>query len=117
MPAPLLFPLLRGRMAVVNSLKKGVAPILGNKPMPVQPKITITGVTRDNVGAALGNCVVELYRRNQDQTQGTFVERTISDGAGNFSFSVGLGQQYQHISYQVGAPDKAGVSVRTLVGA
>jgi hypothetical protein len=115
MPA-LIFPLLRGRQAIVNSAKKGIGPLRSNEPMPVQPRITITGITRDGAGAALGNCEVELYRRNQDQTTGTFVERTTSDGAGNFSFIVGLGQKYQHISYQVGAPDKAGISARTLIG-
>jgi hypothetical protein len=92
----------------------------GFYPLPGLPSITITGITRDNAGAPLGNCEVELYRRVADggNTLGQFVERTTSDGSGNFTFRlVGLGQNYQHIAYQVGSPDKAGISARTLVGA
>lgn len=91
--------------------------VIGFVPLPVPPGVNITGVTRDSTGAALGNCEVELYMRNGGQTAGTFVARTTSDGSGNFTFRVGPGQFYQHIAYQVGSPDKAGISTRTVVGA
>lgn len=99
-----------------NSSERGVPACLMRRSLPVQPPLIITGVTRDNTGVALGACTVELYRRAQDQSLGTFVERTTSDASGNFSFSVGLGQIYQHQAYKVGAPDVAGISARTLIG-
>lgn len=101
-----------------RATRKGRGPSMrGLTPLPAPPPLIISGITRDSAGAALGGCTVELYRRNQDQTLGLFVESTTSDGAGNFSFAVGPGLQYQHIAYKVGAPDVAGVSVRDLAGA
>lgn len=93
-------------------------PLQGKQVLPGLPALAIVGVTRDSAGAPLGSCEVELYRRAQDQTQGVYVARVVSDGSGNFTFSpVGLGQLYQHIAYKPGAPDVAGVSVRTVAGA
>jgi GH24 family phage-related lysozyme (muramidase) len=92
-------------------------PLRGYQVLPQHPPFTITGVTRDSAGAALGTCDVELYVRNQAQTQGTYINRTVSDGSGNFAFNVGIGQFYQHIAYKTGSPDVAGISLRTLVGA
>lgn len=120
---PVLFKLrpLLGRAlqaAGTSRAPKGVGPWQhGFYPMPVTAPLTIVGVTRDNTGAALGNCEVELYRRSQDNTSMAYVDRTVSDGSGNFSFVVGPGMLYQFVAYQAGSPDKAGVSLRTLVGA
>ncbi len=101
-----------------KAARKGVGPSwIGARPLPTNPRLTIAGVTRDSTGAALGNCEVELYRRRQDQSGMDFVERTVSDGSGNFSFVVGAGMLYQHVCYLAGSPDRAAVSVRTLAGA
>ena len=113
----MLFKLANNRTFTNNrSSSKGVPACLLMRPLPVLPRLVITGITRSNTGAVLGACTVELYRRNQDQTRGVFVDSTTSDASGNFSFVVGLGQQYQHLAYKVGAPDVAGISVRTLIG-
>lgn len=112
---PILFKLRVLRCLDVG--EDGVGPWLGSVPLPVLPTVTLAGVTRDNTGAVLPNCEVELYRRDQDQTFGIFVARAVSDGSGNFSFVVGPGQQYQHIAYLAGSPDRAGISLRTLAGA
>lgn len=105
------------RLAVHAAPRRaGGPPMLGLVPLPAPPALTLTGTTRDSAGVALPACAVELYRRNEDQTQGVFVDRTVSDGSGNFSFVVGPGQAYQYIAYLAGAPDVAGVSVRDLAG-
>lgn len=91
-------------------------PLLGNRILPTHPPINITGVTRDNLGAVLGECDVELYARAWNLPGAAFVAGVVSDGSGLFSFRVSLGQQYQHIAYKVGTPDVAGVSLRDLQG-
>ena len=91
-------------------------PLRGYQVLPTHPPFTISGVTRDNSGVPLASCEVELYARNQDQTFGTYVNRTVSDGSGNFSFNVGIGRFYQHIAYKIGSPDLAGISLETLQG-
>lgn len=45
---------------------------------------TLTGVTRDTNGSPLGSCTVTLYNTLDDSV----VARTVSDGSGNFSFSL-----------------------------
>lgn len=47
------------------------------------PTITqaLTGVSRDNAGAALGNCTVELYHGKK------MIAGTTSDASGNFTFT------------------------------
>lgn len=100
-----------------RAVRKGRGPpLLGRVPLPVPPELNITGITRDGADAPLGNCEVELYTRSTDQTFGTYVARTVSDGGGTFSFRVGPGQVYQHIAYKAGSPNVAGISDRTLVG-
>lgn len=69
---------------------------------------SITGVTRDNTGAALANCVVILNQGNVIKAQVT------SDGSGSFTFSgVGSGPFFI-TAYKPGSPDVAGISVNTL---
>ena len=72
---------------------------------------SITGITRDNAGAALGSCRVELMRTGGD----TFVAETISDGSGNFTLvTPNNSGTFYLVAYKVGSPDKAGTSVNTL---
>jgi hypothetical protein len=56
---------------------------------------------------------VHLHRTLDDVK----VDQVTSDGSGNFSFNVGLGEQYYVVAYLPGSPDRAGVTVNTLVGA
>ena len=74
----------------------------------------ITGITRDSVGAALGNCVVHLFQAGTDIE----VAETTSDGSGNFSFSIGNNAGFFYIvAYKAGAPDLSGTTVNTLIAA
>jgi hypothetical protein len=72
----------------------------------------IAGITRDSTGAPLGNVTVQLFRTQDD----FFVEEKISDGSGNFSFDATPVAHYL-VAYKAGAPDVAGTTVNTLVGA
>jgi hypothetical protein len=86
---------------------------LGPRPLPAT-RLSISGITKDSTGTPLGNCAVALYRTVDD----LFLERVTSDGSGNYSFSsVGLGEAYYVVAYKAGAPDVAGTTVNTLVGA
>lgn len=74
---------------------------------------SITGVTRDSAGVALGSCVVELYRTDDTGLAG----KVTSDGAGNYAFlGVGPGPFFA-VAYKAGSPDIAGTTVNTLRGA
>jgi len=90
-------------------------------PSPSRRGVTITGVSRDSTGAALGGCECVLLRRdqaNEPTERYVEVERQTSDGSGNYSFSVvGPGEDYRVIFYLAGAPNRAGTTDRTLAGA
>ena len=71
------------------------------------PELTVlAGHTVDRTGAALGGVTVELFIPGINLLMGT----TVSDGSGNFSFSVGLGQVWQLEGYLAGSPDLAGIT-------
>jgi hypothetical protein len=72
---------------------------------------TITGVSRDNSGAALGSCVVELLQSGGD----ILVQSTISDASGNFTFINPGSGPFLIRAYKDGAPNLAGVSDRNLI--
>lgn len=72
---------------------------------------TITGVTRDNTGAALGGVTVDLMLTANDQR----VDTQVSDGSGNYSFGAS-GGPYYIVAYKAGVPDVAGTTVNTLTG-
>lgn len=74
---------------------------------------TLSGITEDSAGAPLGGCTVDLFRAD---AYNTFVARTVSDGSGNYSFTLSdnAGTFYTRM-YKSGAPDVAGTSVNTLV--
>lgn len=72
---------------------------------------TITGVTKDSTGVALGSCTVQLFRAWDDG----IVAETTSDGSGNFTFYPTTSGPYYIVAYKAGAPDVAGTSVNTLV--
>lgn len=72
----------------------------------------ISGVTRDSNGFPLGGCTVNLFYSSSN----ILAQTTISDGSGNYSFTVDKTVQFYEVSYKAGAPDVAGTSVNTLAG-
>lgn len=113
---PIIWPMQEGRSLFTNqrSNRRGIGPKISNLPMPTQPPIRLTGVTRNSSGSALGNVSIEVFVANTGQ----LVERLTSDGSGNFTTSpVGLGTLYQIDAYLTGSPDVAGTTKNDLQGA
>lgn len=98
-------------------------------------RFTLSGVSRDSTGAALGNCRVVLYETGriavdglthaqmpsagnpekvEADTESPVVAEMISDGSGNFSFNTPMNTAYQITGYKAGSPDVAGITVNTL---
>lgn len=73
---------------------------------------TISGVTRDSAGAALGSCLVALYRTVDD----SLVSRVLSDASGNYRFDASQLISHYIVAYKAGSPDVEGSTVNTLVG-
>jgi len=74
---------------------------------------SMSGVMRDYSGVPLGNCVVQLYRTNDK----VFIEEAISDGDGNYLFTVDDGvTQFFVKAYKDGTPNVFGVTDRDLTG-
>lgn len=112
---PVMFALMRKMIGMSNlDSPRGISPFAaGRLPMPQQPKLTLSGVTRDSTGAALGNVSLEVFRAD-----GTLASRTTSDGSGNYvTDPVGLGTLYQIDAYLPGSPDRAGTTLNNLQGA
>lgn len=112
----LLFPLLRWRGVRSNNRTslRGIGPLRANLPMPTQPPIALSGVTRDSAGSPLGGVSINVFRADTEQ----LVQQLTSDGSGNFKTNpVGLGLKYQIDAYLAGAPDVAGTTKNDLQGA
>lgn len=73
---------------------------------------TLTGITRDNAGAVLGNCLVKLFRTGTDE----LVSQTVSDANGVYTIPASSLLNHYLVVYKAGAPDVAGTTVNTLVG-
>jgi hypothetical protein len=71
---------------------------------------TISGITRDSAGAALGGCTVWLF----DTRAKTWLAEVISDGSGNFVF--GFSGPCFVVAYSSSGA-VAGVTLNTLAGA
>lgn len=84
-------------------------------------RYTVSGVTRTSTGAVLANCTVTLY----ETESGAVRASTISDANGDYAFDVtgngvdeyGAALTFSVRAYLAGAPDVAGTTVNTLVGA
>jgi hypothetical protein len=108
-------------LCVVNPIKK----VSGNKKPDVVREVMIpaditvlTGVSRDNTGAVLGNCIINLFRVDYDSGNNkiyTHVSKIISDANGNFSFNVNTTSQYR-VTADSSNGVVAGVSYDTLIG-
>ena len=73
---------------------------------------TVTGVTRDSNGIALGNCDLHLILSGTDN----IAQELTSDASGNFTFNNPGSGPFYIVAYKVGTPDIAGTTVNTLVG-
>ncbi len=90
---------------VVVGVKVGFDKVMGRLNM------VLSGTSRDNTGAALGNCRVMIFGTGDKR----FILETQSDGSGNWSVSMLVGGPFFLVEYLAGSPDRAGTSVNTLV--
>lgn len=77
---------------------------------PASYNASLTGVSRDNSGVALGGATVKLFRTWDD----TMIASTVSDGSGNWTLYPASSGPYYLVEYKSGSPDVAGTSVNTL---
>jgi len=102
----------RGTLGVPST--KTLVPVRSFRGIPIMgpdQHFTITGVTRDSTGAALGSCVVDLFRTVDDSVAG----RTVSDASGNYKIEATPALTHYAVAYKAGSPDVAGTTVNTLV--
>lgn len=82
------------------------------KPIPAK-YYSISGVTKDSTGAALGNCTVHLIGTTDDR----LYDQITSNASGVFEFrSASPKQKFYLVAYKEGGTDVAGTTVNTLVG-
>lgn len=118
---PIIFPLQRLRLNLgggPQARRKGAPPNLcGKRLLPTVSK-TLSGVSRDATGTPLAGCTCTLFRVQTSNGLPTFVQMAtmISDGSGNYSFSVGTDGPYRVMFDLDGAPVRAGLTVKTLGG-
>jgi hypothetical protein len=75
-------------------------------------RLTLTGVSRDSAGAALGGCTVKIFSSINDVK----LYETVSDGSGDWSVDVAPNPgPFYYVEYKVGSPDVAGTSLNTNV--
>lgn len=114
----ILFKLNRLR-AIGASQRMGVPPPMhGIFPMP-PTSVSITGVSRDLAGVALGGVTCTLLRVDTTGTYPAFTQvgaAQVSDGSGNYSFVVGSHGPFRVMFDLTGSPSRAGVTLPTLVG-
>jgi hypothetical protein len=77
-------------------------------------RVGFVGITRDQYGAPVGSCVVQLFRTSND----LFIMEITSDASGNFLLQSWYSPDTHYIvAYKAGSPDIFGTTVNTLVGA
>lgn len=81
--------------------------------VPFEYPFSISGTTKDSAGAALASCSLALFRTadNSVAALGT------SDASGNYLLGASPSIAHYLEAYKAGAPDVAGTTVNTLVGA
>jgi hypothetical protein len=109
---------------LLNSIKQ-VKQVKQVKPQVVHPLkplpatvYKLTGVSKDNTGAALGSCIMSLFRVDYDSGNNliyTFMGSTVSDASGNYSFMVNTNSRYRVLADNSGNT-LAGSSLNTLTG-
>jgi hypothetical protein len=85
----------------------------GNEPYYQERNYTLSGVTRDATGAALGSCTVSLFNSATNIQE----QNTTSDASGNYSFIVDKTQTWYVVAYKAGGTPVAGTTLNTLAGA
>ena len=101
----------------VPSTGKGLAVVRNFLLVPVidtQKDYTISGQTLDSAGAAKTGATLYLFTMFNGLP--TLVGTTVSDGSGNYSFTVTPSQNYWITDYKSGSPDVAGATLQTLQG-
>ena len=73
---------------------------------------TISGLTKNSVGTAVGSVTVRLFNTATNAQE----QVTTSDGSGNYSFTVAKTQTFYTVQYLAGSPDTFGSSLNTLAG-
>lgn len=77
-------------------------------------RVGFVGITRDQYGAPVGSCVVQLFRTSDD----LLIMENTSDSSGNFLLQSWYSPDTHYIvAYKAGSPDIFGTTVNTLVGA
>lgn len=77
-----------------------------------QSRFGITGITRDQFGSPLGNCVVQLFRTSDD----LIVAEVVSDPTGAYVITTPFFPDTHYlVAYRAGSPDVAGTTVNTLI--
>jgi len=71
---------------------------------------TVTGITIDQIGNRLAGCTVKAF----NSISNVFVNQTVSDSNGVYTFDLPRGNTYFLVAYKAGSPDKAGTSVNTI---
>jgi hypothetical protein len=103
----------RGPLLIMGVARRELRTTFRSPRMFSDKAYKISGTTRDSVGAALGNCIVDLYYTDT----GERAARVESDASGAFTFLVGPNLACYVVAYKAGAPDVAGTTVNTLVAA
>ena len=106
----------------VPKVGKGIAAVRGFNEVDAyfpERNLSITGVTKDSTGVALGNCTLFLFdKADPGNKYGPFY----SDANGNFSIPIPKGLSQPQVTtwsldaYKAGGTDVAGTTVNTLVG-
>jgi hypothetical protein len=111
-------PVIRNNAGVMSTVGAWI-PVMRNEcgPMAQRPGawavFSLTGVSRDNTGSALGGCTVKVFR-TADDTKAPF--DTVSDASGNWSVNVGAERgPFWLREEKDGSPYRAGTSINTLV--
>jgi hypothetical protein len=75
-------------------------------------RLSISGITKDSSGVALGSCLVSLFRTSDN----ALIAQTTSDVNGNYQILIASSGAHYIVAYKAGSPDVAGTTVNTLVG-
>lgn len=87
-------------------------PMFGSYKQKFRGNFSITGTAYDSNNATVSEARIELH----DSRSVYEYAETVSDGSGNYSFTVPWNSsQYQILAYKTGSPDIAGVTVDTLI--
>ena len=73
---------------------------------------SISGVTKDSTGAALGGVAVHQFDNSMD----SLVSVVVSDANGNYITPASPTTTYYLVAYKAGSPDVTGATLNTLKG-